>query len=214
MPYRRKIKPTPEPTIRRLPRYLHLLGKLKESGIKDVSSTLIAKELDLDPTQVRKDIEYTAITGRPKTGYDLIQLMDSIRIFLNWAKTHSAILIGTGNLGKAMLGYQGFKNYGLNFIASFDNNPAIIGTSINNIKVHDVNDLSAYLEKNHPEIAVIAVPTAQAQYIADILIKAEIKAIWNFAPTQIQVPENVIVENSQLSQSLAVLTRKITESGK
>jgi len=103
------LKPTPEPTLRRLPRYLHLLNKLKEEDVKEISSTMIANELSLDPTQVRKDIEFTGIIGRPKIGFNTSELIKAIENFLNWNNLTEAFLVGVGNLGKAIMGYNNFK---------------------------------------------------------------------------------------------------------
>ncbi|NLT52170.1 MAG: redox-sensing transcriptional repressor Rex [Ignavibacteria bacterium] len=206
-----KIRTTPEPTLRRLPRYYHLLLRLKERGINDVSSTVIAKELDLDPTQVRKDIEYTEIIGRPKTGYNISDLIKSIRTFLSWDTNSNAVLVGTGSLGTAMLGYKNFSKYGLNFIAAFDIKKELIGKEIHGVKVYNFNDLKEIIEKDKVTIGVLAVPVEAAQEAADKMIKGGIKAIWNYAPCQLKVDNSILVENAQLSQSLAVLTRKITE---
>lgn len=208
----KKIKLTPEPTLRRLPRYYHLLLRLKESGINDVSSTIIAKELNLDPTQVRKDIEYTEIIGRPKTGYNISDLINSIKAFLSWDIHADAVLVGTGSLGTAMLGYKNFSKYGMNFTAAFDVRKEIIGKKIHGIIVHHIDELTDYIKENNTVIGVVATSPDAAQDVSDKMVSGGVKAIWNFAPCQINVDKSVIVEYAQLTQSLAVLTRKLTES--
>ncbi len=206
-----KTKPTPEPTLRRLPKYLNLLTKLKEENVVEVSSTLIANELGLDPTQVRKDIQYTGIEGKPKTGFFIDDLIKAIRTFLNWDNTTDAFLVGVGSLGTAMLGYKQFKLHGINFVAAFDNDPNKIGNYIHGIPVLPIEKLTNLASRMKVHIGVLTVPASVAQTIADMMVAGGILAIWNFAPTHIKVPDNVIVENAQLTHSLAVLTRKLSE---
>lgn len=204
-------KMTPEPTLRRLPRYLHLLLRLREGGKQEVSSTTLAKELGFDPTQVRKDIEYTHIIGKPKTGYNIEKLIEAIRMFLNWHTQKNTILVGAGSLGTAMMGYNNFKKYGLYFVAAFDTNPSKINTIIHDVPVYSVNELSEFIKSNNIKYAVLTVPPQYAQFIAEEMVTAGIRAIWNFAPSQLKLPEDIVVENAQLSQSLAVFTRKFVE---
>jgi redox-sensing transcriptional repressor len=207
---KKNIVVIPEPTLRRLPHYLHLLLNLKEQGVKNVSSTYIANELGLDSTQVRKDVQYTNIIGKPKTGFDVNTLINAIQTCLNWNRYENAFLIGAGSLGTAMLGYKQFKDYGLNFVAAFDNDPEKIGQKIHGIEVLSIDRLPVLAQLMKIHLAVLTVPAKAAQECVDIMIKGGIVAIWNFAPTQIKVPKNVIVENAQFSQSLAVLTRKLS----
>ncbi|MBI9072527.1 MAG: redox-sensing transcriptional repressor Rex [Melioribacteraceae bacterium] len=206
-----QFKSAPEPTLRRLPRYLHLLFRLREGGLEDVSSTLIARELKLDPTQVRKDIEYTDIVGRPKTGYPIEDLIIAIEAFLNWNNTEDAFIAGVGNLGSAMLGYQRFKKYGLNFVAAFDTDKQKIGTQIDTIPVLSIEKLPDLANRMKIKFGVLTVPPQYAQFVAEIMVEGGIKAIWNFAPCQLKLPDDVIVENAQLTQSLAVISRKLHE---
>lgn len=205
-------KATPEPTLRRLSRYLHLLMRLREGGMTEVSSTLLAKELKFDPTQVRKDIEYTQIVGKPKTGYNIEKLIEAIRIFLNWSNTKNAILAGAGSLGTAMLGYTNFRRYGFNFVVAFDSNPEKIGTLIHDIPVYSVNDLPEYVKQHNIIYGVLTLPPQYAQFVAEMMVEGGIRAIWNFAPAQIKLPDNIVIENAQLTQSLAVLSRKLIET--
>ena len=208
----KELKHTPEATLRRLPRYLHLLNRLKDEGVNDVSSTTIATEMGLDPTLVRKDIEYTEIKGKPKTGFNVTDLIREIREFLNWNNSTDAFLVGAGSLGTAMLGYAGFKKYGLNFLAAFDNDITKIGSTIHGVQVFPIAKLPELILRMHINIGVLTVPAFVAQNVADLMVEGGIKAIWNFAPIQIKVPENIVVENAQLTQSLAVISRKLRET--
>lgn len=206
------FKMTPEPTLRRLPRYLHLLINLKERGVKEVSSTIIAKELSLDPVQVRKDIECTNIIGKPRIGYDIDELILTLSRFLGWDKVANAFLAGVGNLGSAMIGYNNFHEYGLNIMAAFEKDETKIGTRVYDVPVHDINELTDLAKTMMPiHIGIVTVRATAAQDVVNKMIEGGIKAIWNFAPVQLKVPENVIVENAQLSISLSFLKRKIFE---
>lgn len=207
-----KIKSVPVPTLKRLTRYIHLLTRLRNEGVRQVSSTVIASELQLDPTQVRKDIQFTGIVGKPKTGFPVDNLIEAIREFLNWNNTSDAFLVGVGHLGAAMLGYREFRQYGLNFVAAFDVAPSKVGTQIAGVHVLPLSKLTNLAQRMHVHIGVITVPPDAAQAVADMMVAGGIRAIWNFAPVQIKVPDQVIVENAQLTQSLAVLTHKLSES--
>lgn len=206
-----KIKQTPEPTLRRLPRYLHLLIDLKAKGVQEVSSTTIANELGLDPVQVRKDIEYTGIIGKPRMGYYIDELIKALSKFLSWDTEQKAFLAGAGNLGSAMLGYKNFINYGLNIIAAFDKDPIKINTKIYDIPIYDIKELTNMAKEKKIEIGIITVRANSAQDVANRMVEGGIKAIWNFAPVHIKVPKEVIVENAQLSIGLSFLKRKMFE---
>ncbi len=197
------------PTLRRLPKYIHLLKKMKQNNVKYVSATLIARELEIEAIQVRKDLSITGIVGKPKIGFGLNELILGIEKFLNWNIKEDAVLIGVGALGKAIIGYENFKNYGLNIIVAFDNDEKKIGSKVLNVKVLAIEKLRGLVEKKKIKIAVITTPASVAQEICDILIKAGIKAIWNFSPVSLKASNNVIIESVHLSQSLAVLTHKL-----
>lgn len=202
-------KSIPEPTIRRLSHYRYLLENLKKDGRLIVSSTLIADELSLDSIQVKKDIQYTGIMGQPKKGYKINELLQAIDEILHWHKDEKAFLIGAGSLGSAMLGYIGFKDCGLNFVAAFDSDSSKIGKIIHGVEVLEMDRLVVVAKLMKVRIGVIAVPSVEAQNCADKLVEGGIRAIWNFAPCRIKVPEHVIVENAQFTQSLAILTHKL-----
>jgi redox-sensing transcriptional repressor len=202
----------PEPTLKRLPRYIDILRNLKGKDEEYVSSSFIASALDLDPIQVRKDLSITGIVGKPKLGFEVTELLQSLLNALNWNNKNEAFLVGTGSLGSALLGYKGFKEYGLEIVAAFDNDPKKIGKRINGIKILPVGKLTEMAERMHIHLGIITAPAEAAQEIADMLIEGGVIGIWNFAPVHLKVPANIIVENAQLSQSLAVLTHKLSKA--
>ncbi len=207
----KSLKIIPEPTLRRLPKYIHLLNRLKRENIKQVSSNLIADELELDSIQVRKDLTVTGIIGKPKIGFDLDELLAALNHTLNWDNNVDAFLVGAGSLGSAIIGYKNFTSYGLNIVAAFDNDPSKLETIVNGIEILPIEKLADMITRMHINIGVLTVPPEAAQQTAEIMIEAGIIAIWNFAPIHLKVPPDVIVENAQLSHSLGVLTHKLAE---
>lgn len=205
------IKAVPEPTLRRLPKYINLLNKLKRENVEFISSNLISEELGLDSIQVRKDLSLTGIVGKPKLGFNLDELLSSLHHTLNWDNINDAFLVGAGSLGSALLGYPTFRNYGLNIIAAFDSDLEKLGSQLNGIEILPVEKLTGMIERMHVNIGIITVPADEAQTIADMMAEGGIHAIWNFAPVHLKVPKEIIVENVQLAQSLGVLTHKLAE---
>jgi len=187
---------------------------MKADGQKFISCTRIAEGLDLDPTSVRKDLAFTGIIGRPRIGYDLVELMEAIATFLGWRKSKEAFLVGAGDLGRALMGYQGFREHGLEIIAAFDKDPALIGQQIHGKEVLDVTSLSDLISRMGIFIGIIVTPAAVAQEVADTMVAGGIEAIWNFAPVRLVVPDTVIVENVELSASLSVLSSRLSDARK
>lgn len=202
-------KKVPEATLRRFPIYHHFLKQLEANGLVDVSCTQIANELELSPIQVRKDIEFTGIEGKPKIGYNLKDLINHIENLLGFHINNEAVLVGAGHLGYSLLGYHGFKEYGLNILAAFDSSPDKIDKFINYKKVFSIDRLEDIVTRMKIQIGILTVPATQAQELADRMVKCGIKAIWNFAPVKISVPNDVIVQHENLASSLAVLTQKM-----
>ena len=197
--------------LRRLPSYLHLLKNLSGSGMKDISCQTIASCLDLNKEQVRKDIALiSSIDGIPNKGRDINILIKDIETILGYDDTHNAFIVGAGSLGKAFLHYNGFENYGLKIVCAFESNPSLIGTTCNDKPIYDVNDLSLEtIEELNAKIGIIAVPAEFAQEIADKMVAAGVEAIWNFAPTKLILPKDIIVSNMDLATSLAVLSHQL-----
>ncbi len=204
----------PHPSIRRLPSYLRFLRRLNLDGEQKVSCTRIAKELDLDSTQVRKDLALTGITGRPRVGYELLPLIGAIEAFLGWNTQSDAFLIGAGNLGKALIGYENFRRCGLNIVAAFDVSEEKVGQNIFGRTVHRLNEMPELARSMGVTLGVLTVPGSSAQTAADVMVASGIKGIWNFAPVKLDLPDSVLVENVELVSSLAVLSVGVAGRGK
>ncbi len=200
----------PQPTLRRLPSYLDILKRLESEGAPRVSCPAIAAELGLDATQVRKDISVTGIEGRAKVGYRVPELIAAIERFLGWDNTTCAFLAGVGNLGAALIGYEGFSRYGLSIVAAFDNDPAKIGTRVCGKEVLPIERLSGLARRMYVHVGVLTVPAREAQGVAEAMTAGGIRAILNFAPTPLRLPPHMIVENVNLASNLAVLSSKLS----
>lgn len=204
------MKPIPEPTLRRLPIYYQYLKRMRmETGLDHISSTRIGNDLNILPIQVRKDLQITRATGKPKLGYEVGELMAAIEAFLGWNNTTDGYLVGVGNLGSALLGYQGFKEYGLNVVAAFDVDERKVGTEIHGTTVLHVSKLPGLIKRTGIKIGILTVPGKEAQVLADTMIKAGIRAIWNFSPVKLNAPPHVIIQHENLASSLVVLSKKL-----
>lgn len=202
-------KDIPIPTIKRLPSYLRLLKQYFEEGQTMVSATTLAEELGLKPIQVRKDISCTGIEGRPKVGFTIARLIDAIIHTLGWDNTTDAILVGAGHLGSALARYEGFDTYGLKIVAAFDIDEVKWGAKLGEVPVYPISDIRGYLNANHVNIGVLAVPASHAQEVAELLVSCGIMAIWNFAPKDLKLPKRVVVQRTDLATSFAVLSAKV-----
>jgi redox-sensing transcriptional repressor len=161
------------------------------------------------PIQVRKDLAITNAVGRPKLGYSVSELVDMIEDFLGWHNTTEAYLVGAGNLGAALLGYQGFREYGLDIIAAFDADESKVGTEIRGKKVIHVEKLPEMIRRMGIKIGILTVPAFCAQELADNMVSAGIHAIWNFSPVKVMAPPEIIVQHENLASSLVVLSKKL-----
>lgn len=204
------LKSIPEPTLRRLPSYCNYLRRLNHLNQEFVSCTQIGQELDLDPTQVRKDLAVTGIVGRPKVGYPTRELFDTIEEFLGWRDAQNVFLVGAGSLGTALLGYTAFDQYGIRIVAAFDADPGKCGREIHGIPVFGLEKLPDLAVRMRIHLGILTVPVEAAQEACDVLVGAGIRAVWNFAPTALRVPSHVIVQNEHLFSSLAILSSKLT----
>lgn len=201
----------PEPTLRRLPGYLSYFKALKINGNEYVSSSHIAATFKMDPTLVTKDLSHTGIRGRTKIGYNVDELIETVINFLDFDSSERAYLFGVGNLGKALINYDGLNQYGLNIVAAFDVDARVIGQSFKRVKVYAVDDFRDLSQKIPARIGIITTPDHKAQDIADLMVAWGIKAIWNFTPQSIKVPENIIVENTSIYSDLAVILNKLNK---
>ena len=199
----------PIPTVKRLPSYLRLLRQAKEEGERFISATKLASELSLKPIQVRKDIASSGIEGRPRVGFELDELISRITHVLGWDNAAEALIVGAGNLGSALASYGGFEAYGLKISVIFDKDIRKIGTRTGHLMVLPLEKINQYIAENRISIAVIAVPASQAQAVADMLVKCGIRGIWNFAPVNLKLPEDVVMQRTDLATSFAVLSIKL-----
>ena len=197
------------PSIRRLPSYLHIIRQARDEGYEFISGTVIAQDLHLEPIQVRKDLAITGIIGKPKKGYPVVPLIAAIEHFLGWDNPNNAIIVGAGNLATALTGYQEFQYHGLNFVAAFDSNPKKIGSNIHGVPVFSMDTMSFHVQNLGASIAVLTVPSTYAQETADVIVASGIKAIWNFTPLRIRVPDDIVVQNTSLYAHLSLMFNRL-----
>lgn len=202
----------PEPTLRRLPLYHRFLKECEVSGREYISCTDIGQHLKLDPTQVRKDLEAAAIEGRPRVGYVLCDLISGIERFLGWNNVQETFLVGVGSMGAALLGYKKFEQCGLNIVVAFDADPLKTGTQIHGKRVLPLDQLVELARRMRILIGIITVPAVAAPSVADLMVRGGIRAIWNFAPIRLRVPDHIIVHNEDLYCSLASLSQKLAKA--
>lgn len=202
-------------TMRRLPVYLHYLHSIKNER-KNISAAAVAAAFGLNDVQVRKDLAAASGSGKPKTGYDVAELIEQIESCLGYGSDTKTILVGAGNLGKALLYYGGFVDYGLDIIAAFDRDEKTIGSIVGGKPVLPLCDLETVCFDKGIRLGIITTPVESAQETCDRLVSCGVKAIWNFAPTILCAPAGVLIENENLASSLAVLSRHLNgkESGR
>lgn len=205
-------KPVPEPTLRRLPAYLFYLEKVREEGIINISAPVMGKSLKCDPTQVVKDLAVTGVKGKPKVGYNTYELIHALEEYLGFNRTNEAFLIGAGNLGSALMAYQEHQSLGLKIIAAFDTDDSKIGTHIGGIHVLEYNKLFHLSNRLNVRIGILTTPNIVAQNVAEDLVNCGIKAIWNFTSANLDLPEEIIIQNTSMSAYAAVLLSRLNES--
>lgn len=201
----------PEPTLRRLPGYLSFFKSLKINNIEFVSSGQIASIFKMDSTLVTKDLSYTGVKGRTKVGYNVEELIRNIVVFLDFNSQENAYLFGVGNLGRALINYEGLKQYGLRIVAGFDVDPRAYNKQVRDVKIYAIDEFRDLSRKVPARIGIITTPDNRAQETADLMVAWGIKAIWNFTPQSIKVPENIIVENTSIYSDLAVILNKLNK---
>ena len=199
----------PEPTLRRLPWYLAFVKLMKGKGEAFISSTQIAKEINVDPSQVAKDLSFVNISGKTRVGYDINALVDVLEDFLGFTSQHKAFLFGVGSLGASLLHDTGLSQYGLEIVAGFDVREDLGGSMINGIPVFHMDDFPAKQKEYGATIGVITVPVEKAQEVTDRIIEGGIKALWNFTPFRIRVPEHIVVQNTSMYAHLAVMFNRL-----
>ena len=195
--------------IQRLPRYYRYLGDLMDKGVLRISSKEFSEHMGITASQMRQDINNFGSFGQQGYGYNVELLHREIKRILGLEQKYSLILIGAGNLGQALVNYTNFVEWGFNFTAIFDNDSQIIGRHVNGIEILDVAGLEEYLKNNHVDAAALALPETAAEEVAQTLAASGVKGIWNFSGSDLQVPEDVVVENVRLTDSLMTLIYKV-----
>lgn len=195
--------------IRRLPRYYRYLGELMETGVQRISSKELSARMKVTASQIRQDLNNFGGFGQQGYGYNVQYLYEEIGKILGIDREHNMLIIGAGNLGKAIINYSDFEKRGFIIKGIFDNNPKLKGTKIRDIEVRMMDELTDFIRENAIEIVALTIPKEAAKQIARVVADAGIKAIWNFAHTDLNLPDDVIVENVHLSESLMRLSYTI-----
>lgn len=199
----------PEPALRRLPWYLAYVTMLRSDGVEYVSSTAIARELNVDPSQTAKDLSFLRIKGRTRVGYEVATLERKLSQFLGFKLPHPAVMVGCGSLGRALIADSGLAHYGLRIVAGFDTDPALAGRVVEGVSIYPMSRLEELRPSLGAEIAVIAVPVEQAQRAADHAVAAGIKGLWNFTPFRIRTREDIVIQNTSIYSHLAVMYNRL-----
>ena len=202
-------KPISKAVVKRLPRYYRYLGELMQEGVERISSNELSERMQVTASQIRQDLNNFGGFGQQGYGYNVSYLHGEIGKILGWDRQHNLIVIGAGNLGQAITNYVNFERSGFFVKGMFDINPRLIGMTIRGIEVYSIEDLEEYIQKNQIEIAALTLPKLKAEAMAERLVQYGIKAIWNFAHTDLSVSKKVVVENVHLSESLMRLSYRM-----
>ena len=192
--------------IRRLPRYRRYLNELRKQGVKKISSNELSELIGYTASQIRQDLNTFGGFGQQGYGYSVDSLFHEINNILGLDREYKTIVVGIGNLGQAITNYTYYYKIGFNIVGLFDVNPKLVGLSINDVLVRDFSEMSDFVKENDIDIAIICVNRENAQKVTDVLVDAGIDGIWNFAPVDLDVPNDVAVENVHLSDSLHTLS--------
>lgn len=196
--------------ITRLPRYYRYLGDLKDAGVERVSSQELSHIMRVTASQIRQDFNHFGGFGQQGYGYNVEYLYIEIGKILGLNKSHNLILIGAGNLGQALANYMNFEKRGFIITGIFDINPSLVGKKVRNIPIQPMENMSGFIQENDIDIAVLTIPKTGAVKVAEQLVECGIRGIWNFAHVDLEVPDNVLVENVHLSDSLMKLSYQIS----
>ena len=197
--------------IKRLPKYYRYLGELMQNDVDRISSKELGEKIGFTASQIRQDFNCVGDFGQQGYGYNVTELYNQIKSILGLDRGYKAALVGAGNIGQAVSNYSRFENLGFRIAAIFDANPKLIGMRIRDVEIKDIDEMQEVLEEEKIEIGIICVPRKNAQTVADDLIKGGVRGIWNFAPVDLVVPDNVKVENVHLSESLLTLIYLLNE---
>ena len=207
-----KEKKISEAVIKRLPRYYRYLGDLLNDGVSRISSKDLSNLMGITASQIRQDLNCFGGFGQQGYGYNVPYLYEEIGNILGTDIENNVVILGAGNLGKAIANYTNFKRRGFSIKAIFDNNKEIIGSKINDIEILDIDTLEVFLKENKIDIVVLAIPAAGIKNVIDIVINSDIKGIWNFSYLDLKVPKHIAMVNVHLSDSLMTLSYKIREN--
>ena len=196
--------------IKRLPRYYRYLGELMEDNVERISSNELSKKMHTTASQIRQDLNNFGGFGQQGYGYNVKYLYTEIGKILGLEEDHNIIIIGAGNLGQALANYAAFENRGFILKGIFDVNPRLQGVSIRGVPIRMMDDLKMFVQNNEIDIAVLTIPKEKAIEVANMLVENGVRAIWNFAHTDLNLPDNVVVENVHLSESLMQLSYNIS----
>ena len=196
--------------IRRLPRYYRYLGELLENGVERISSNDLSKRMKVTASQIRQDLNNFGGFGQQGYGYNVKYLYTEIGKILGLEEDHKIIIIGAGNLGQALANYAAFEKRGFILTGIFDVNPRLEGVAIRGVPIRMMDELKSFVQKNDVEIAVLTIPKEKAIEVANMLVENGVRASWNFAHTDLNMPDNIIVENVHLSESLMQLSYNIS----
>lgn len=199
----------PEPTLRRLPWYLAYVDILKARNVEHVSSTQISRALNVDASQIAKDLSFLSLKGKTRIGYEVDALATTLSDFLGFHTPHKAYVFGAGSLGKALMQDSGLSNYGLNIVAGFDIDPLKIGSKVGEVPIYHIDSLEEVMAKEPATIGILTVPADKAQDTADIAIGEGIKAIWNFTPYRVKVAEGIVMSNTSIYAHLALIYNRL-----
>ena len=206
----KETKSISKPTLARMPLYLHFLQEEYSKGAQYISSTVIAQNISVSSVLVRKDLALVSSeSGRPRLGFLISRLIVDIEKFLGYDNLSDAIVVGAGGLGKAFLGYEGFKSNGLNILAAFDVSPLVVGTRVADKPILPLSSLKQFVRENKVRIGIITVPKTAAQEVLNLMVDAGIEAVWNFAPAPLRVPKEIVLKTEDLAASLAMLAGKL-----
>lgn len=206
-----EVVQVPRPTLERLPLYYRCLCMAKERERQTISSEEIGREVGVNVVQVRKDLAYFGEFGRPGVGYNVETLMRELERLLGLENPTEAVLVGAGRLGTAVAMYPGFGRYSLRIVALFDSDPKKIGTKVGNAQIYALEVLPDIVKARGIELGIIAVPAQYAQEAAEQLVANGVKAIWNFAPTMLKLPDHIVVRNEDLAIGLATLCHHLNK---
>lgn len=197
--------------IKRMPKYYRYLGELVKNDVDRISSKELGEKIGFTASQIRQDLNNFGDFGQQGYGYNVKELHNQIGAILGVGKEYNAVLIGAGNIGQAIANYSRFTDIGLGITAIFDANPKLVGMRIRDVEIKDIDELKGYLEENHIDMGILCVPRINAQKVCDVLVNGGVRGIWNFAPIDLHVPENVKVENVHLSESLLTLVYQMNK---